>query len=142
MPSLVVRLTSPDQTIDISTSGEGLKHLYLVGYRGTGMAAGNPSLYLRIEPQSQLTNYGNLGNRFPIYFSSNDDRNGWMGALGIPITGDQGFNASRLLRFKISLEDGSSPQFTSLELHFLCRDTPCLKNESVFRQEDFIVFAR
>lgn len=140
MPSLVVRLTSAEQTIDISRNAGGFKHLYLVGYRGTGMAAGNPTLYFRIEPQATIANYGNCQSRFPLYFSSTDDRNGWMGALGIPITGKHSFNESRMLRFIVSNHDGSAPVFTTLELHFLGLDT-FYPAEASFTEIDFVNFA-
>jgi len=104
------------------------------------MAAGNPSLYLRIEPQSQISTYGNCGTRIPLYFSSTDDRNGWMGALGIPVTGKHRFNDTRLLRFKITNFDGTDAQFTTLELHFLGIDT-FFAGEAQITQIDLINFA-
>lgn len=141
MPTLELHLTKPEQTVDIGWDGQGFKHLYIVGFRGTGMASGNPTLYLRFEQhQSQMRIYGNCGERYSLMFSDNDSRNGWMGVLGIPITGKHVFNASRALMIKVENHDGTDAQFDTLDVKILGLDT-FYQGEAIFPEPYQINFA-
>jgi hypothetical protein len=122
MPPLAVLLTQPDQTIDIGFDAQGYTHLWLIGFRGTGLAVGNPTIYFEIKEQATLNVYGNVRRGFPLYFTA-DGTGANISGKGIPISGSHRFNAARLLNFRLRYSDGTLPIFTKLELLFEGFDT-------------------
>lgn len=137
MPSLVLALTKPDQTIEFNWDLDRVHNVYLTNFKGTGLAPGNPSFYLRWEHQPHLEVYGNCGTRFPLYFDASG-LNGYLGEKGTHILGHSlRFNGSRRLRVVIENLDGTPAQFSLLELRFLCldeRDRPVLFEPVLFQQ--------
>lgn len=127
MPLLVVRITqtNPPKNIfelDVNFGPSGFTDIHLVGYQASGLAAGNPPIFVSFRNQALCPVYGNLGTRVPLLFTADGTNTNFVGK-GLPISGKQRFNDSVRLYFEITDANYNNAVFTDLYLVFKGDDT-------------------